>query len=58
MKYSIIKTSSYKDYHFFTYLFKHKRFFNSISQPHLRNIIYMSSKLRTMKYKPSIISEI
>lgn len=49
---------SKNDYLFSVYLFKYRYLFNSISQPHLRNIIYLSSKLNSDKYKSKIVSEI
>ena len=54
----LVNKSKNKDFIFMVYLFKYKYLFNSISQPHLRNIIYLSAKLNSDKYSHKIISEI
>ena len=60
MKNSILNNKSVdkQNYLFFMYIFKYKGLFNNISQPHLRNIIYVSYKLNANKYEVKIISEI
>lgn len=47
-----------QDYIFSLYIFKYKHLFNSISQPHLRNILYLCSKTSSDKYFNKNVSEI
>lgn len=59
MKNSLLPLKTRQPNHLFSmYLFKYKYLFNNLSQPHLRNIIYLSSILNSNKYKTKIVSEI
>lgn len=46
------------NYLFMLYIFKYRYLFNSIVQPHLRNITKVSTDLNSYKYKTKVISEI
>ena len=53
--YKIIHNNVY--YSFFIFMFKYRFLFNSITQPHIRYILYTSSIYNSAKHNSKIISE-